>query len=367
MNNQYISDVTTAMTQIDKNIVDIGIKRERGTPPTQASSEFITNKQQGDWAEKTLMHAFNNASKDYISVKYGLDIELVAGDPGFNEFYEKYQDELDTIGKKPDLLIFHKKDYKKEWGLNISDMNADELDKIVPLAVCGIEVRSSSFLDKKYNDHSKKVFDDSKEKALAMKQLILSKHGTLLSEKSSSIYQIISLMDDSNIHQTSFRSPSWKKSPDEIELSKQLKTLNSFLQNLKKRDFLSITPKVEDLKVVYNWILRYGVPHFYVQVFFDSAFGIGFLDILRLVSDKSKQGVDYFVESGDAKNQNKTTIKINSRLCTQVLDNVIMPKHSSQSKEVGDRGRLLFYVNFEYSKADVLGSNLNQLINQKLI
>ena len=49
---------------------------------------------------------------------------------------------------------------------------------------------------------------------------------------------------------------------------------------------------------------KYNVPHYYVQVFFDKAYGISFKKILQLISNPDLEGKDYFVES-DIKNQNK--------------------------------------------------------------
>ena len=79
-----------------------------GRMPTLANSEFLTNKEQGDWAEQIALAAINESSNEYRAVKYGRDDSLSAGDPGFREFYEAYQEELNTIGKKPDLLIYRR-------------------------------------------------------------------------------------------------------------------------------------------------------------------------------------------------------------------------------------------------------------------
>lgn len=79
--------------------------------PSQASSEFITNKQQGDWAEDVIFRAINENSHNVVAVKYGKSDDLVAGDAGFEKFFRDYQTELDTIGKRPDILLFKKEDF----------------------------------------------------------------------------------------------------------------------------------------------------------------------------------------------------------------------------------------------------------------
>ena len=39
-----------------------------GRPPTMASSEFLTNKEQGDWAEQVVFNAINKNSEEYCAV-----------------------------------------------------------------------------------------------------------------------------------------------------------------------------------------------------------------------------------------------------------------------------------------------------------
>lgn len=40
-----------------------------GRPPTMANSEFLTNKEQGDWAEQIVFRAINEFSRDYFAIK----------------------------------------------------------------------------------------------------------------------------------------------------------------------------------------------------------------------------------------------------------------------------------------------------------
>lgn len=110
-----------------------------GRPPTTANSEFLTNKMQGDWAEQVVHKAINENSHDYFAVRYGRSESISAGDDGFKDFYSEYQRELNTIGKKPDLLIFSKSDFPT---MEVDVENDDHIKK----ALVALEVRSSSFL-----------------------------------------------------------------------------------------------------------------------------------------------------------------------------------------------------------------------------
>ena len=110
-NMNYYEQVKEITKDIPATIVDFSLQRDRTSPPTQASSNFITNKEQGDWAEDLIFRAVNETSKNYVAVRYGKSDDLIAGEDGFDEFYDDFQDELDTIGKRPDLLIFKKTDF----------------------------------------------------------------------------------------------------------------------------------------------------------------------------------------------------------------------------------------------------------------
>jgi len=132
------------------------------------------------------------------------------------------------------------------------------------------------------------------------------------------------------------------------DLTTLLKDIKENIKILHKRDYLSITPKMEDIALVNRWIQQYNVKHFYLQVFFDKAYIISFKDILTLVSNDNNDGNNFSIER-DVKNQGKTTIKINVQIGKEVLGKIDMPEHKSAMKEL-DRGRLLFYVTFEGGK-----------------
>ncbi len=344
---EYINKIEEIIKNINSTLIDFSTKRERNSAPTQVSSEFLTNKEQGDWAEQTFIQGINKYSSKYIAVKYGRDDDIIAGEDGFSEFYEEYQNELDIIGKRPDVLIFDKNDFPFDT-LNISHFDLEILDELVPKAKCGIEIRSSAFLNEKYNLFMEQRTTKALENIFKIKETIILKFSDLLKKKDSELFKIISQVDKDNVHVISYRTPTWRSSEELSELSYLLKMLKQNLNEIQKRTFLSITPKVEDLKVVYNWVKRYNVPHYYVQVFFDKAYGLSYEDILTFISDESLEDKIYFIES-DVKNQNKTTIKIKSEIGSNILTKVALPNHESKMKELG-RGRLLFYVTFKNSE-----------------
>lgn len=310
-----------------------------GKPPTMASSEFLTNKEQGDWAEQIVFKAINENSTDYRAVKYGRSDSLAAGDPGFEDFYQAYQDELNSIGKRPDLLIF-KRSEVGDAALDLAD------DQTVSKAVAAIEVRSSSFLANRYSQFMETRASEAVRRCRELTTAILQdRMRELLQQKSPEILSMIQRANDETFRELDFRLRSWSSSAALQELSALLRELKEQIKVLHKRDYLSITPKVEDLALVNRWIQHFNVRHFYLQVFFDKAYVIPFRDILEIASDPTKEDVVFSVEQ-DIKNQGKTTIKINVQVGKEILGRIDMPEHRSAMKEL-DRGRLLFYVTFQ--------------------
>jgi type II restriction enzyme len=344
---QIIGDICS---NIHTGLIDFDEPRNKASMPTQANSEFITNKQQGDWAEDILFRAINENSDTVIAVRYGKSDDLVAGDVGFEAFFHDYQNELDTIGKRPDLLLFHKEDFDKVLGYDISGRTSAEIHEYVKKAIAGIEVRSSAFLIDRYTQEANRIIEENTNLALGFKQIILNDYLDLLQEKRPELINILNQLDSTSVRSIDFRVTSWRSSERLQQLSLYLSELKKCLNAIQKRNSLSITPKVEDLKVVKKWIDTYDIPHFYVQVFFDKVYGISFKNILELISNPALEGERYYIEA-DTKNQNKTTIKIPSQdgICL-VTRSLTEPEHHSVRKEL-NKGRLLFYVKFEGGEA----------------
>ncbi|MHC4464087.1 MAG: AccI family restriction endonuclease [Planctomycetota bacterium] len=313
-----------------------------GRPPTMANSEFLTNKEQGDWAEQIVNKAINEYLDNFFAVEYGRAESIAAGDDGFAEFYKDYQEELNSIGKRPDLLIFKVSDFP--------DRKVDvESDEHVTKAVAALEVRSSSFLVNKYAAFMEKRQSDATAKCSEIRDAIVSGNlGHLLMRKNKAIYSLIENATEETFRELDFRRPSWSLTQELRDLTELLKEMKANIKILHKRDYLSITPKLEDIALVNRWIQNYDVKHYYLQVFFDKAYIISFQDILELVCNEDNEGRSFSIER-DVKNQGKTTIKVNVQVGKEILGRIDMPEHKSAMKEL-DRGRLLFYVTFDGGK-----------------
>ena len=346
---QYKDSINEICKNIHTGLINFSEPRSRASIPTQASSEFITNKQQGDWAEDVLFRAINEHSQNIIAVRYGKSDDLVAGDVGFEDFFNRYQSELDTIGKRPDILLFKDSDYRTDWGTDISMMDSKDIGSYVAKAIAGIEVRSSAFLINKYTEETNRVLQENIQCAISLRDKVLSEYTDLLEQKRPELIPLLRQFDGVSVRSLDYRTPTWQSSPRLQELSSLLSQIKKCLKVIQKRNNLSITPKVEDLKVVHKWIMTYNVPHFYVQVFFDKIYGISFKHILELVANPELEDEKYFIEQ-DTKNQNKTTIKIPSQDGICLAQAVTEPNHHSVRKEL-NKGRLLFYVKFDGGEA----------------
>lgn len=322
--------------------IDTEVKVE-GRPPTTSSSEFLINKEQGDWAEDVVFRAVNENSTEFIALKYGRADTLSAGDAGFSEFYREYQEELNTIGKRPDLLIFRRSDIPEKSVVDLSKV------EIVKKAIAAIEVRSSSFLANRYSTFMNTRTQDAESKCEELIAKILEEpYASLLKQKNPAVHSLMQGAHASTFRELDFRLSSWVSSPQLKQLSAYMKELKESIKVLHKRDYLSITPKLEDIALVNRWIQIFGVKHYYLQVFFDKAFIIPFKEILEISSNPDNEDKVFRIEK-DIKNQGKTTIKINVQVGREVIGKIDMPEHKSALKEL-DRGRLLFYVTFSGGK-----------------
>jgi hypothetical protein len=356
---EYNQIIIRLIRSLPKTIIDLELVVKRGRPPTQAFSEFLTNREQGDWAENLVKTAFNKHIEGTVAVQYGRSDDIVAGEEGFETFYNTYQDELECIGKRPDLLLFRQEDYNPDWAHNISKFSQGNLDHIVPKAIAGIEIRSSSFLLDKYDAAMKEKSEQLTRDILNYKTQLLSEYSDVLDSKGS-WKELVNSINNDCLDFISFKAPGWRASEKLAEASELLKKLKHCLTEYQKRSFLSFTAKVEDFKVVWKWIETYNVPHFYFQVFFDKIYGIPFRSILEILGNSENEGNTFFVEA-DSKNQNKTTTKINITEGIELAHRVTMPEHRSRMREL-TRGRLLFHVTFTGGEAFLNMDNLKSIL-----
>jgi type II restriction enzyme len=346
--DKIISLIQSLNLGIDLNI------QVSGRPPTMASSEFLTNKEQGDWAEKIVQTAINENDLGLLAVQYGRSESLAAGDEGFDEFYASYQTELNELGKRPDILIFKQSDFPT----STPDTASDE---VVRSALAAIEVRSSSFFANRYATYMEQREATALDACARIKEEILGGElAELLKQKNNELYRFLESANNESFKHLDFRRPSWSSSAELRRLSERLGELKKHIAVLHKRDYLSITPKVEDIALVNRWIQRFGVKHYYLQVFFDKGYLIPFEQILEIVADSTKEGEVFSIER-DVKNQGKTTIKINVQVGREVIGKIDMPNHRSQMKEF-ERGRLLFYVTFEGGRGYLDGALLKEVL-----
>ncbi len=159
MDKDYIVEIEELAKEVsEKNPkIDLFKPRVMGRTPTQAFSEFLTNKEQGDWAEDLMLKILDNVLSGFVGVSYGRKDSLVAGEEQFKAFYEGYQKELDEIGKCPDIIVFDERDYNAQMKADYSS-NKPRKELIVHTqkAKFALEVRSSAFLVKKYIEYMKK-------------------------------------------------------------------------------------------------------------------------------------------------------------------------------------------------------------------
>ena len=113
--------------------------------------------------------------------------------------------------------------------------------------------------------------DKFTQTALQIKNKILTEFVDVLQHPSRQSYiQILEGITESTLNIADFRVPSWSSSERLVQVKDLFRELKNAIKEIQKRNYLSITAKVEDIKVVYKWIETFNVPHYYFQVFFDT-------------------------------------------------------------------------------------------------
>ncbi|MBU2633963.1 MAG: AccI family restriction endonuclease [Nanoarchaeota archaeon] len=153
--SSYIDEIKELAEKVKEITgIDIFKKAAKGRVPSQVSGEFITNREQGDWAEDLFLKIVNEKCDGLTAISYGRGENLIAGDPDFKEFFEKYQEELINLGKCPDLLIFKNEGLDEDIKGEISsDKPRKDIIGETKKSIAAIEVRSSAFLSKKYEKY----------------------------------------------------------------------------------------------------------------------------------------------------------------------------------------------------------------------
>ena len=356
MNEEYIRDINNLTESVIEKLKEFkAFGNQENTKkskriPTQASSDFLIHKEQGDYAERVVFEDLNKEASDYAALRYGRNDDISAGDQGFKDFYRAYQEELESIGKKPDLLIIPKV-HMRIADLDISAMSGRSQKYYLEKAIAGLEVRSSSYSYEEHESYVEEILKENKTK-LERKYLELRK---LISKDSQS-----SAFDDIRDFGSDIDLPKASKSDSKQirELRKDYKQLQTEIGKTKKS--LNFTVKVEDIISIKRWIDNYGVRHFFVQVMYDRIFMISFGRVLQIVSDED----DYEIAK-DSRNQFKSTIKIPLARGYQIGIISELPELKVENKLL-QGGRVIYPIRFRNGKAEVNTSTVAEIINSDL-
>jgi hypothetical protein len=139
--NAYVTRLRGLLGRISPEVLPAAITvQQKIRVPTQAFSEFLINRELGDWAEDIVRRGVTESGLPVVALPYGRTEKLVAGEPGFAGFFLAHHEELRTLGKRPDLLILPAATAPKtEW----AGKPAVDLIPIASQAIAGFEVRPS--------------------------------------------------------------------------------------------------------------------------------------------------------------------------------------------------------------------------------
>ena len=90
---EYYKKIKELTKNVPVSLVDFDLPRDPARTPTQASSNFITNKEQGDWAENLITRAINETSKNFKrEKKYSFRWNAKIHYNGISFFHENVDD-----------------------------------------------------------------------------------------------------------------------------------------------------------------------------------------------------------------------------------------------------------------------------------
>jgi hypothetical protein len=108
--------------------------------PNQATSDFAIHRELGDWAEREVLGAVNEAAIGFKAVQYGRTDRLLAGEKGSDLLFREHHAELKTMGKRPDLLLYTSAAAPVE---SFAGKKAADLTPLAKKAIAAFEVRAS--------------------------------------------------------------------------------------------------------------------------------------------------------------------------------------------------------------------------------
>lgn len=131
-------------------------ERKPRRPPSRLNGEFITNTQIGFWAERCIEEAIN-ARKEIKAVHYGHAEGSIMTKEEFKEYYDRLEESIQKVGKRPDLLVLKSEDWEKlGQPSDLSSKSDNDSMQVAQEALAGLEVRSSFWKALKYEQVSKK-------------------------------------------------------------------------------------------------------------------------------------------------------------------------------------------------------------------
>lgn len=389
MNKEYIENLKELKNRTVNVLKELGISekycsfdetgnKEDITIPTGANSEFLSNRAMGDWAEKKVSELFSK-STSFKVVHYGDSDSVSAEDENFRSVYLNKIEDTRLYGKRPDLLLMGR-DYTGENDVSLK--STIENDDIARNALYAIEVRSSKFEAKTYeeekfkrikNDNDKKIEEamiyciSSNEDKQNYDEYIRERDSLDSEEEALLRIQYTQDKAEQKISELRVKRKKLKiKNLSTEDRQKRLDKIRSkYDQNKLSSEVLKFTVKVEDLRIVYRWMMRYKIPQIYVQVFFDSMYAINVLKIFELVARGKDNWPKFMKIDTPAKSQNKTTIVIPITEGMKVADSLSMPIFRAEEKKTR-LGRHDAYVIPEEGKYNLIESNLNKILNYNL-
>lgn len=298
-------------------------------------SDFLMRFSQGRWAEDILVRTIN-ATDDFHAVPYGPS-SVAPSDPYEMELYFERLNKASTVGKRPDLLILSRNDYKdihprlEEIGLaDMPFIPEADLAFLHSRAIIAVEVENSLWIAREMPDYGKGV-------------------------------ALTDLITRSRRFRKPERMAQWKTWTKNVRRfcsqSEARKRLKGFLETAKVP---TVIIKQEDLGPLTDWETNYNIPIFIFHVFYDEAYYISLQDARELIESGVILPIEQTFYAPGGPTTRKYIYKIWYTLARPLGTMTCEPE--MQAKFVKDKnGHILPYVHFSGGQMDLSAEILAEL------
>ncbi len=149
----------------NREVLGLAVQGERRRVPPPRPN-FLINWFQGAWAEERVIEAINQPDSLWFALRYGPSRGDISDYDRLKNYLQQLDEAMHRYGKRPDVLVFCRKDIEEghvDRSLDLQELENDQLKSVIERAVVALEVRSSLWSVREAKDAGKELSFTLKE------------------------------------------------------------------------------------------------------------------------------------------------------------------------------------------------------------